>query len=63
VPLLLVPLALLATAGLLSIASALEQRHVRVLMRMTMRSNLSVEQTESVVASNLAPVLEANGLS
>jgi hypothetical protein len=61
--LLTVPLALLALAGLLGLAAELEQRRARALVRMTMRSNASPEAAEALVASELAPILAAQGLS
>jgi hypothetical protein len=61
--LLTVPLALLVVAGLLGLASHLEQRRARVLVRMTVRSNASPEATEALIASELAPVLAAEGLT
>ena len=61
--LLSVPLALLVIAGLLFLASHLEQGRVRVLVRLTMRSNASPETTEAIVAKELASVLVASGLA
>ena len=61
--LLLVPLALAAIGGLLALASHLEQRRTKVLVRLTVRSNATPEATEALIASELAPVLEAQGLS
>lgn len=61
--LLTVPLAIAALSGLLALASSLEQRRARVLVRMTVRSNASPEQTEDLIANELAPVLAAAGLT
>jgi hypothetical protein len=61
--LLTVPLALLAVVGLLALASHLEQGRARVLVRMTVRSSASPEATEAIIASELAPVLAARGLT
>jgi len=58
-----VPLALLLVSGLLAVASFLEQRRVRVLVRMSVRSRTSPELTEAVLAAELAPILAANGLT
>lgn len=61
--LLLVPAALLAIAGLLMLASHLEQRRARVLVRLTVRSKASPEATEAIIAAELAPLLAAKGLT
>jgi hypothetical protein len=61
--LLTVPLALLVVAALLVLASNLEQRRARVLVRLTVRSNASPEATEALIASELAPLLAAEGLT
>lgn len=61
--LLLVPLALLVVAGLLVLASRLEQRRTQVLVRLTIRSNASPEATERLIAEELGPVLAAEGLA
>lgn len=61
--LLLVPLALLVVAGLLALASHLEQQRTQVLVRLTIRSNASPEATEALIAAELAPLLEAEGLA
>lgn len=61
--LLTVPLALAALAGLLSLASHLEQHRARALVRMSVRSKATPEQTESLIANELAPVLAAAGLT
>jgi hypothetical protein len=61
--LLTVPLALLVVVGLLALASYLERGGARVLVRMTVRSSASPEATEALVASELAPVLAAQGLT
>jgi hypothetical protein len=61
--LLLAPAALLAIGGLLMLASHLEQRRARVLVRLTVRSNASPEAAEALIASELAPVLAAEGLT
>jgi hypothetical protein len=58
-----VPLALLAIAGLLGLASHLEQSRTRVLVRLTVRSNASPEAAEALIASELAPYLAAHGLA
>jgi hypothetical protein len=60
---LLVPGALLMVAGLLMLASHLEQRRARVLVRLTVRSNASPEAAEALIAAELAPVLAASGLT
>ena len=61
--LLLVPLALLMVAGVLALASHLEQQRTQVLVRLTVRGNASTEATEALIAAELAPVLEAEGLA
>ena len=61
--LLTVPLALLSVAALLVLASYLEQHRARTLVRMTVRSNASPEETESLIADELGPVLAAAGLT
>ncbi len=61
--LLSVPLALLAMAALLALASRLEQRRARVLVRMTIRSKASPEAAEALIAAELAPLLAAEGLT
>jgi len=63
VMLLAVPLALMAMAGLLMLASHLEQQRTQVLVRMVVRSKSSTpEVSEAVIARELASVLAANGL-
>ena len=57
------PLALLAVAALLVLATQLEQRRVHVLVRLTVKSKSSPELAERVIASELAPVLAASGLT
>jgi hypothetical protein len=61
--LLLVPLALAMVAGVLALASHLEQQRTQVLVRLTVRGNASPEATEALIAAELAPVLEAEGLA
>lgn len=61
--LLLVPAALLVVAGLLVLASHLEQRRARVLVRLTVRGKASPEAAEALIASELAPLLAAQGLT
>ena len=62
--LLLVPLALCTLCGLLWLATSLETRRVQVLVRMTMRSRAaSPELAEALVAAELAPLLQRNGLT
>jgi hypothetical protein len=61
--LLCVPLALLAVAALLALASQLEERRARVLVRLTIRSNASPEAAEALIAAELAPLLAAQGLT
>lgn len=61
--LLAVPLALLTMAGLLFLASHLEQQRTQVLVRMAVRSKgTSPEIAEAVIATELAPLLQRNGL-
>ena len=61
--LLTVPLALMAIAGLLFLASHLEQQRTQVLVRMAVRSKKTApEVAEAVIASELAAVLAVNGL-
>ena len=58
-----VPLALMAMAGLLFLASHLEQQRTQVLVRMAVRSKgTAPEVTEAVIATELASVLAVNGL-
>jgi hypothetical protein len=59
---LLVPVSLAFFFGLLALADALERRSSVFLVRSSLRSPLSCEETEAVVAANLAPFLEAAGL-
>lgn len=61
--LLAVPLALITVAALLVLASHLEQHRARALVRMTVRSNATPEEAESLIADELAPVLAAAGLT
>ncbi|MCU1373205.1 MAG: hypothetical protein JWO68_491 [Actinomycetia bacterium] len=61
--LLTVPLALLVVSGVLVLASRLEQGRARVLVRMTVRSKASPEATEALIATELAPLLAAQGLT
>ena len=61
---LLVPLALLVLAGLLALASRLEQRRTQVLVRLTIRSDrVGPETSEHVIAEELAPLLVNAGLT
>ena len=60
--LLLVPAALLVVVGLLALATALEQKRTRVLVRLTVRGKSSPEAAEKLIAAELAPVLAAQGL-
>lgn len=57
-----VPLALIGIAGLLGLASHLEQRRTQVFVRLTARSKASPETTEALIASELAPYLAVHGL-
>lgn len=59
---LLIPLSLMFFFGLLALADALERRTSLLLVRSSLRSPLSCEETEAVIAANLAPCLEAAGL-
>ena len=62
--LLSVPLALLTLSGLLWLATSLEAQRVQVLLRLTVRSRAaSPELAEALVAAELAPVLQRNGLT
>ena len=61
--LLTVPLAIAAISALLLLASHLEQHRTRTLVRMTVRSTVSPELAEELVASELGPVLAAAGLT
>ena len=62
--LLAVPMALLAMAGLLYLATHLERQRTTVLVRMAVRSrNTSPEVTEAVIAAELAPLLQRSGLT
>ena len=62
--LLSVPLALFSICALLWLATALEARRVRVLVRLTVRSRAATpELAEALVAAELAPVLKRNGLT
>lgn len=61
--LLSVPVALLTISGLLVLASRLEQQRASVTVRMSMRNKAaSPELCEAVAASELAPLLTAQGL-
>ena len=61
--LLCVPLALGAIAGLLVLATYLEQRRITTFVRMTVRAKMSPEAAEALVAAELAPVLAARGFT
>ena len=62
--LLSVPLALMILSGLLWLATSLEAQRVQVLVRLTVRSRAaSPELAEALVAAELAPVLQRNGLT
>lgn len=62
--LLLLPLSLATLAGVLALASSLEGRRVRVLVRMSVRSKTSTpELVEALVAAELAPLLAAHGIT
>lgn len=62
--LLSVPLALLTICALLWLATSLEAQRVQVLVRMTVRSRSATpELAEALVAAELAPLLERNGLT
>ncbi len=57
------PAAFSVLVGLLALASHLEGRRVRVLVRMTVRNRgFSPELAEALVAAELAPVLAAHGM-
>ena len=57
------PAAFAALTGLLALASHLEARRVRVLVRLTVRNReFSPELAEALVAAELAPVLAAHGM-
>lgn len=61
--LLSVPLALLAISGLLAVASRLEQQRASVTVRMSMRNKAATpELCEALAASELAPLLSAQGV-
>lgn len=61
--LLSVPLALLTISGLLVLASRLEQQRAAVTVRMSMRNKAATpELCEALAASELAPLLNAQGL-
>ena len=59
--LLAVPAALTSVCALLTLAASLEQRRVRVLVRMAVRAKSSPEDAERIIAAELAPVLAARG--
>lgn len=60
---LLVPLAIAFFIGLLVLADVVDRRSSSVfLVRSSLRSGLSCEETEAVVAASLAPCLEAAGM-
>ena len=62
--LLTVPLALLTLSGLLWLATSLEAQRVQVMVRLTVRSRAaSPELAEALIAAELAPVLQRNGLT
>jgi hypothetical protein len=59
-----VPVALMLVCGLLTVATMLEQQRARFAVRLTVRSpKASPELCESIVASELAPVLTAHGFN
>jgi hypothetical protein len=60
---LLVPATFLVLALVLVVAEALERRASVFLVRSSLRSPVSYELTEAIVAADLAPHLEAAGLS
>jgi hypothetical protein len=56
------PAALIVLSGLLALASHLEARRVRVLVRLSVRNRgFSPDLAEALVAAELAPVLAAHG--
>jgi hypothetical protein len=57
-----VPVAIGAVVGLLMLAAHLERRAVLTTVRLASRSRSSLEDTEALVATSLAPVLLAAGL-
>ncbi|HUF33312.1 MAG TPA: hypothetical protein VMN58_08925 [Acidimicrobiales bacterium] len=59
---LLVPGTLALILALLVVADALERRSSLSLVRSSLRSPVSCELTEAIIAANLAPRLEAAGL-
>ena len=60
----LVPVALAVLGSLLALASHLEQRRTRVLVRLTVRSkSVGPETSELVIAEELAPLLVNAGLA
>jgi hypothetical protein len=60
---LLVPLAIAFFIGLLVLADVVDRRSSSVfLVRSSLRSGLSCEDTEAVVAASLAPCLKAAGM-
>ena len=62
--LVLVPVALFVLAGLLALASHLEQRRTHVLVRLTVRSkSVGPETSEHLIAEELAPLLANAGLA
>ena len=62
--LLLVPLALLSICALLWLATSLETRRVKVLVRLSVKSpTSSPELVEALVAAECAPLLQRNGLT
>ena len=60
---LIVPVAFSSLVGLLMLATHLEDRRARVLVRMTLRArDTSPEATEALVAAELAPLLASHGM-
>ena len=56
------PGAFAVLAGLLALATHLESRRVRVLVRLTVRNReVSPDRAEALVAAELAPLLAAHG--
>jgi hypothetical protein len=60
--LLAVPIALFLVMALLALATRLERRRTQALVRFTLRSNAGPDTTENVISTELARLLDAEGL-
>jgi hypothetical protein len=57
-----VPLALILVMALLALAARLERRRTQALVRFTLRSKAGPDTTEHIIGTELAALLDAEGL-